>query len=78
MTAVFGSAPDPDAKPVYPFATWLNGSQWVLTRGRDYWGDPAQMIRSLRASARARRVNATITLDERTRAIYVRADRYPS
>lgn len=73
MTVVYASQPDPNSKPAYPFAEWLNGSQWVLTRGRDYWGDPAQMIRSLEASARARRVKVTIALDERTRAIYVRA-----
>lgn len=74
MTAVFGAPPDPGTKPVYPFAEWLNGQQWILIRGRDYWGDPGQLTRSLEASARARRLRVVVTGDG-SGNLYVRA--YP-
>jgi len=73
MTAVFASPPEPGTRPKYPFAEWLNGQQWVLTRGRDYWGHPDVLIRSIEASARARRLRVTCTYDTNTRCVYVRA-----
>lgn len=73
MTAVPTAPPDEGTKPTYPFKEWLNGQQWILTRGRDFWGDPDELTRSIRASARARRVNVTVTWDPRQRCLYVRA-----
>jgi len=63
MTAVFASPPEPGTKPQYPFAEWLNGRKWVLVRGRDFWGDPAVLVRSIEASARARRLTVEIKID---------------
>lgn len=73
MTAVFASPPEPGTKPQYPFAEWLNGRHWVLTKGRDYWGDPEAMIRSIEASARARRLRMRCHYDFDTRCIHVQA-----
>lgn len=73
MTTVHASQPEPGEKPVYPFSEWLNGNQWTLTRGRDFWGDLAQFEQSIRASARARRLDVTVTWDELHRVLYVRA-----
>ena len=57
MTAVHATPPDPSAdKPVYPFAEWLDGRTWRLTRGRDFWGPPWLFARRLQASANARRL----------------------
>lgn len=72
MTAVFASPPEPGTKPNYPFREWLNGQQWVLTRGRDFWGSSDALIRSLQASARARRLRVTCTTDDAGH-VYVRA-----
>lgn len=74
MTAVFASQPVDGVKPAYPFAEWLDGRQWVLIRGRDFWGDPAQLVRSLEASARARRLRVTTAVD--ASCLYVRASRW--
>lgn len=73
MTAVPSAPPDEGVRPAYPFKEWLNGQQWILTRGRDFWGDPDDLVRSLQGSARARRLRVTCTWDPRQRCLYVRA-----
>jgi len=73
MTAAHPTRPDPGQKPSYPFREWLDGRQWVLTQGRDFWGDPDELTVSLRASSRARRLDVVCAWDPAQRCLYVRA-----
>jgi hypothetical protein len=56
MTTVHPSPPEPGRAPVYPWAEWLDGRQWTLVRGRDYWDENQAMLRRVRSSANARRL----------------------
>lgn len=71
MTAVHASPPEPGTKPNYPFAEWLNGNKWTLTRGRDYWGPTDQFIRQLRGSANARGVGVDLIVEDCGRYVMV-------
>jgi hypothetical protein len=55
MVATFLSPPEAGCTPKYPWPEWLDGRIWTLTRGRDYWGDPSEFSRRLRAAAAQRR-----------------------
>lgn len=59
--------------PAYPFAEWLNGTRWTLTRGRDFWGPPHHFVRKIEASARARRVVVFLRYERDGRHIEVQA-----
>lgn len=54
VTAAFLSPPEPGRVPRYPWAEWLDGREWTLVRGRDYWGTNADFCRRLRGAANAR------------------------
>lgn len=54
MTATFLSPPEAGRTPKYPWAEWLDGREWTLVRGRDYWGTNAEFCRRLRSAANSR------------------------
>ena len=63
MTAVFASPPEPGTRPKYPFAEWLDGRRWTLVRGRDFWGSPGELRRSVQSAANARRVKVEMSVE---------------
>lgn len=60
MTAVHPSPPEPGRAPTYPWAEWLNGGQWTLVRGRDYWDENHIFRRRVQNAANSRRVKVLI------------------
>jgi hypothetical protein len=73
MTAVFASPPEPGTDPKYPFAEWLNGQQWNLRRGRDFWGPPWALAKRIRGSANARGVKVELNYSDQGSTMDVRA-----
>lgn len=73
MTAVFASPPEPGTAPTYPFAQWLDGQEWTLVRGRDFWGPVGPFMRQVRGSANSRRLSVNLTPSDDGRALTVRA-----
>ncbi len=60
MTVAHLSPPEPGVAPKYPWAEWLNGNEWTLVKGRDYWDDNAAMRRRVQSAANARRIKVVI------------------
>ena len=58
---------------MFPWAEWLDGREWHLIRGRDFWGPPELFRRRIQASANARSVKVEIQIDEHRRFIHVKA-----
>lgn len=58
------SKPDPDVAPRYPFAEWLDGRQWTLVRGRDFWGPPYVFAKRIRGAANARSLRVTMNFSD--------------
>lgn len=73
MTAVFASPPEPGTKPKYPFAEWLDGREWTLMRGRDFWGDFDTIERQIAGSANSRRLRYKMWRTEDRRGLVVKA-----
>lgn len=67
------SPPEPGKAPKYPFGEWLDGREWTIMRGRDYWCANFEMERRLLASANARRLNVRIRGSNDGRSITVQA-----
>jgi len=73
MTTVHASPPEPGTKPRYPFDEWLDGREWTLTRGRDFWGDAATFRHRIQGAANARRVGLHVMIAADQRHLTVRA-----
>lgn len=74
MSIVHATPPVAGTPPVYPFAEWLNGQVWTLTRGRDFWGPPLDFARRIQASANGRRIRVILGIDPEGRYIIVEAE----
>ena len=60
VTATFLSPPEAGRRPAYPWQQWLDGREWTLVRGRDYWGTNADFCRRLRGAANARSLHIEV------------------
>jgi hypothetical protein len=72
MTIAHPSPPEPGRVPTYPWAEWLNGREWTLTRGRDYWDENKIMARRIRGAANNLRIPVVID-DSDSRFLRVKA-----
>lgn len=54
------SPPDPNRPAKYPWDQWLDGQEWTILRGRDYWGDTEAMVARVRRAASRRRLRVRI------------------
>lgn len=52
--AIHLSPPDPQRAPAYPWEQWLDGREWTLAKGRDFWGDTHVMLNRVRRAASRR------------------------
>lgn len=57
---------------MYPFAEWLDGREWVLIRGRDFWGDFDSIQRKILGSANSRRLRVKMYRTDDGRGLVVK------
>ena len=52
----------PGRPPMYPYAEWLDGSAWELTRGEDFLCLPLSMAKMLYSNAARRGAFISVTI----------------
>jgi hypothetical protein len=50
-------------QPIYPWADWMDGSGWRITRGEDFDVSPESMAQQIRERGRQYSVGVTAYLD---------------
>jgi hypothetical protein len=56
-------APLRGRRPIYPWAEWMDGSAWRITRGEDFTVSPESMAQHIRERGRRYDVEVTAYLD---------------